>query len=79
MPRFTNQKEFTYLETFESLALLTSHGTNGVLTIESHDGTDWILTDTITTTGGKELFVKGQRLRFTPTLGMTYSIARGKG
>ena len=78
MPRFTTQQEFTYLETFESVVLLTNHGATGVLTVESWDGEGWILTDTITTTGGKELFVKGQRLKFTPTLGMAYSVPRGK-
>lgn len=78
MPRFTTQQEFTYLETFESVVLLTNHGATGVLTVESWDGEGWILTDTITTTGGKELFVRGQRLKFTPTLGMTYSVPRGK-
>ena len=78
MPRFTDVQTFTYIETHESVPLLTSHGANGVLTVESWDGEGWILTDTIDTTGGKELFVKGQRIRFTPTLGMAYSVVRGK-
>ena len=77
MPRFTDTQEFTYLETFESLALLTDHGTTGELTVESWDGSGWILTDTIIDTGGKEIFVKGQTLKFTPTNGMVYSIAEG--
>tara|TARA_R110001606_G_scaffold385158_1_gene548519 strand:+ start:16692 stop:16931 length:240 start_codon:yes stop_codon:yes gene_type:complete len=77
MPRFNDTQEFTYLENAESLALLTSHGANGVLTINSWDGLDWVVTDIISDTGGREIFVRGQRLKFVPENGMTYSIPEG--
>ena len=66
------------MEVQESIYLLTNHGTIGQLTIESFDGQDWILTDTITTTGGQELFIKGQTIRFTPTDGMVYTAPLGR-
>ena len=78
MPRYTDQQEITYLEVHESIYLLTEHDTNGELAIESHNGVGWVLTDTVTTTGGQELFVKGQTIRFTPTNGMAYTVPRGK-
>lgn len=78
MPRFTDQQEITYLEIHENIYLLTNHGTNGQLTIESFDGDDWVLTDTVTTTGGQRVFVKGQTIRFTPSNGMVYTVPRGR-
>ncbi len=78
MPRFTTQQTITYMEVQESIYLLTNHGAIGQLTIESFDGQDWILTDTITTTGGQELFIKGQTIRFTPTDGMVYTAPLGR-
>lgn len=78
VPRYTDTQTITYLEMHESIYLLTNHGVSGELTIESYDGQDFVLTDTITTTGGQEVFVKGQTLRFTPTNGMIYTAPRGK-
>lgn len=78
MPRYTTQQAITYLEIHESIYLLTEHGTDGELTIESFSGDGWVLTDTINDTGGKEVFVKGQTIRFTPTNGMAYTVPLGR-
>ena len=78
MPRFTDTQQITYLEIHDSIFLLTEHGANGMLTIESYSGVGWVLTDTITITAGQELFIKGQTIRFTPTNGMAYTVPLGK-
>ncbi|HHZ69606.1 MAG TPA: hypothetical protein EYN54_04835 [Methylococcaceae bacterium] len=78
MPRFTTQQTTTYLEVYESVALTTNHGVSGQLTVEVFDGVDYILTDTITDSGSRELFVKSLIIRFTPTNGMVYSVQLGR-
>ena len=64
----------TYLEAHETVAITTDHGTDGGLTIHVFDGEDYILVDTITTSGSQEIYVRGLTLRFTPSNGMVYSI-----
>jgi len=78
VPRFTTQQTTTYLEVYESVALTTNHGVSGQLTVEVFDGVDYILTDTITDSGSRELFVKSLIIRFTPTNGMVYSVQLGR-
>ena len=76
MPQFNTTKEFTYLEKDESLALITTT-TTGSLIVSTWDGLQYVVADTITTTGAKELFVKGQGMKFEPTGDMVYSIKAG--
>ena len=78
MPRFTDIQTITYLEIHESIYILVDAGVSGELAIESFDGVDWVLTDTIATTGGSELFVRGQTIRFTPSNGLAYTVPLGK-
>ena len=78
--QFSTTKIFKYLETEDYLALscITADG-EGVLTVEAWDGVDWALdaSDTVTSTSNNTLFVKGKRMRFTPSGDMVYSIKPG--
>lgn len=76
MPQFNTTQEFSYFDKDESLAIITTT-TAGSLIISTWDGNQYVVTDTITTTGAKELFVKGQGLKFEPTGDMVYSIKAG--
>lgn len=76
MPQYNTTKEFTYLETEEYLALKTSV-LSGSLIISAWDGAQYVLSDTVTTTGTEILFVKGERLKFEPSGDMVYSIKAG--
>ena len=76
MPQYSTTQEFSYLEKDETLAIITTT-TTGSLIISTWDGVQYVVADTITTTGAKELFVKGQGLRFAPTGDMVYSIKAG--
>ena len=76
MPQYNTTQEFTYLETEETLALIVST-TSGSLIISAWDGAQYVLSDTLTATGTKVLFVRGQRLKFEPTGDMVYSIKAG--
>ncbi len=77
MPRYTDQQEITYLEVHESVAL-TIQANGGQLDVHAWDGSNWIETDTFTTTESVEYFVKGLTIRYTPSGGCVYSVPRGK-
>jgi len=76
MPQFNTIQEFSYFDKDETLPIITTT-TTGSLLISTWDGAQYVPTDTITTTGAKELFVKGQGLKFEPTGDMVYSIKAG--
>ncbi len=76
MPQYNTTQQFSYLATEESLALITST-TNGSLIVSTWDGAQYVVSDTITTTGAVEIFVKGQGMKFEPTGDMVYSIKAG--
>lgn len=76
MPQYNTIKEFSYLATDESLALITTT-TSGSLIVSTWDGAQYVVSDTITTTGAVEIFVKGQGMKFEPTGDMVYSIKAG--
>ena len=74
--QYNTTQEFTYLESEDYLALKTT-ATSGSLVISAWDGAQWVLSDTVTSTGTKILFVKGERLQFVPSGDMVYSIKAG--
>lgn len=76
MPQFNATQEFSYFDKDESLALITTT-TTGSLIISTWDGSQYVVSDTITTTGAQILFVKGQGMKFEPTGDMVYSIKAG--
>ena len=76
MPQFNTTQEFSYLERDISVALITSV-TAGSLIISTWDGVQYVVSDTITSTGAQELFVKGQGIKFEPTGDMIYSVKEG--
>lgn len=76
MTRQNTTQEYTYLESNDDIALITSV-TTGSLIISAWDGLQYVISDTITTTGTKIIFVKGQRLKFEPTGDMVYAVKAG--
>jgi hypothetical protein len=76
MPQYNTTQQFSYLATEESLALITSTA-SGSLIVSTWDGAQYVVSDTITTTGAVEIFVKGQGMKFEPTGDMVYSIKAG--
>lgn len=76
MPQYNTTQQFSYLANEESLALITTT-TTGSLIISTWDGAQYVVSDTITTTGAVEIFVKGQGMKFEPTGDMVYSIKAG--
>lgn len=76
MAQFSTQQDITYSEAVESLAL-TVKTNGGSLTVSVWDGSEYVLTDTVSVDGSNELFVKGQVMRFTPSGGCTFTIRAG--
>jgi len=76
MPQYNTAQEFSYLETEVNLVLITN-ATSGSVIVSAWNGTEYIVSDTITETGTKIIYVKGQKLRFQPTGDMVYSIKAG--
>lgn len=76
MPQYNTTQQFSYLANEESLALITTT-TTGSLIISTWDGLQYVVSDTITTTGAVEIFVKGQGMKFEPTGDMVYAIKAG--
>jgi hypothetical protein len=76
MPQFNTTQEFSYLERDVSVALITNVS-SGSLIISTWDGAQYVVSDTITATGAKEVFVKGQGIKFEPTGDMVYSVKAG--
>lgn len=76
MPQYNTTQEFTYIDKEESLALITTTA-GGSLIVSTWDGVQYVVSDTITTTGAVEIFVKGQGMKFEPTGDMVYYIKAG--
>ncbi|HHZ97008.1 MAG TPA: hypothetical protein EYN67_15975 [Flavobacteriales bacterium] len=76
MPQYNTTQEFSFLERDESVPIITTVSA-GSLIISTWDGAQYVVADTITSTGAKELFVKGQGMKFEPTGDMVYSVKAG--
>lgn len=76
MAQFTTQQDFTYGGDLETIALIVKTN-GGNLVVSVWDGEQYVISDTVSTDGANEIFVKSQVMRFTPSGGCTFSIQRG--
>lgn len=76
--RYTNEQEFTFSAAAESRAVCIK-ANGGSVQVYANDGVEWILTDTLTEDGCKEIFTKGLSMKFTPVGGASYWIQLSSG
>jgi len=77
VPRYTEQKIITYLEICDYIPLLLHRPNAGALFIEEDMGGQWVNTRVLRVTGRYKLFVKGKKLRFTPSDNVAYTVPEG--
>ena len=77
MPRYTEQKIITYLEICDYIPLLFHRPNAGALFIEEDMSGQWVNTKVFRKTGKYKIFVKGKKLRFTPSENVAYTVPEG--
>jgi len=77
VPRYTEQKVITYLEIFNYIPLLLHRPNTGTLFIEEDMNGQWVTIRVLRANGRYKLFVKGKKLRFTPSNDIAYTVPEG--
>lgn len=77
MLRFSTTYEHSFIETNRETINLAVKTNGGSVSISVWDGSEYVVSDTISADGGYQIVVRGLKIKFTPSGGATFSLALG--
>ncbi len=74
MPLYTDEQDITF-DLYPPERALVVEANGGSLVISVYNGSDWVVSDTITEDSTSVIFTAGLRFKFTPADGAVYNVS----